>query len=242
MRYFIRFSYDGSQFYGFQRQKDKVSVQKTLEEALTIINKSPVVIKGAGRTDVGVHANGQCAHFDLDVEIPSDRLKTAINSIVHPYIDVLECKQVENDFHARFSVKQKKYVYKIWCGAYDPKKYNYYLMYNKNINVDKLKECAKLFVGQHNFHNFVSGERINSNGTIFAIDIKCDKNEVDIIFTGKSFYRYMVRNIVGAMLTYNEGKCDILFIERMLYEENFDYQLACAPAQGLYLEGVYYDA
>lgn len=240
MRYFIRFSYDGSHFNGFQRLKKEASVQKTLEDALSIINKKPVEIKGAGRTDVGVHAIGQCANFDLDMEIDPDRLKIAINSIIHPYIHILECQKVSGDFHARFSVKRKKYVYKIWCGEYDPKKYDYYLMYDKKIDVDKLRECASLFIGGHDFHNFVSGERDNYNMVIEDIEITQKDKEIDIVFTGKSFYRYMVRNLVGAMLDYNEGKCDILLLEKMLNNKDFDCQLSCATAKGLYLEGVYY--
>lgn len=240
MRYLIRFGYDGSHFYGFQRLKNKVSVQKTLEDALTIINKKLVEIKGAGRTDIGVHANCQCAHFDLDMNIPEGRLKMAINSIVHPYIHIVECRKVSDDFHARFSVKRKKYVYKIWCGAYDPKKYDYYLMYDKKLDVDKLKECASVLIGRHDFHNFVSGSRDNYDMEIEDIEIVENGEEVDIVFTGKSFYRYMVRNLVGSMLDYNEGKCDILLLQKMLNNKDFDYQLSCATAKGLYLEGVYY--
>lgn len=241
MRYFIRFSYDGSHFNGFQRLKKEASVQKTLEDALSIINKKPVEIKGAGRTDVGVHAIGQCAHFDLDMEIELDRLKIAINSIVHPYVHIIECWKVSDDIHARFSVKRKKYVYKIWCGEYDPKKYDYYLMYDKKLDVDKLRECTKVFIGKHNFHNFVSGSRENYDMVIENIEIIEKDKEIDIVFTGKSFYRYMVRNLVGAMLDYNEEKCDTLLLKRMIEDENFVYQLSCASAKGLYLEGVYYD-
>lgn len=240
MRYLIRFGYDGSHFCGFQRLKNKVSVQKTLEDALTIINRNPVEIKGAGRTDIYVHASGQCAHFDLDVDIQSSRLKLALNSIVHPYIHIVECIRVCDDFHARFSVKKKKYVYKIWCGEYDPKKYDYYLLYDKKIDVHKLKECAKIFIGAYDFHNFVSGKRDNYDMEIEDIEIVEKGEEVDIVFTGKSFYRYMVRNLVGAILDYNEGKCDILLLERMLRDKDFDCQLSCATAKGLYLEGVYY--
>lgn len=241
MRYGIKFSYDGSHFNGFQRLNDKISVQKSLEDALTIINKKEVKIKGCGRTDVHVHSNASVAHFDLLENIPEERLIVAINRIVHPYIHVLECKKVNKDFHARFNVLAKKYVYKIWTGEYDPKKYDYYLMYDKKINVKKLKEVANIFKGKHNFHNFVAGKRDNYDMDIKSIKVIKKANEIDIEFVGKSFYRYMVRNLVGAMICYNEGKCDIVLIKKMLDEENFDYQLACAISNGLYLEGVYYE-
>ena len=241
MRYFIKVQYDGSQFFGFQRQSSKKTVQGEIERALSIINKSPVMVKGAGRTDVGVHANGQAIHFDLDFVIPSERLITAINSIVHPFIHVFECKEVGKDFHARFSVKEKKYVYKIWVVKFCPFKENYYLQYDKKIDLKKLEDCAKVFVGSYDFHNFVSGSRDNSEASISDITVQKTEEEIAIIFTGKSFYRYMVRNLVGAMLDVNEGKCDILLLERMLKERGFSYQLSTAPAKGLYLEGVYYE-
>lgn len=241
MRYLIHFSYDGSHFNGFQRQKKSVSVQKTLEDALSIINKSSVEIKGSGRTDIGVHASGGCAHFDLKQNIPEERLIVAINSIVHPYIHIKDCKKVDDDFHARFLVKRKKYVYKIWLGEYDPKKYDYYLMYDKKLDMGKLKECAELLKGAHNFHNFVSGSRDNYDMIIEDIEFIEKENELDIVFIGKSFYRYMVRNLVGAMLDISEGKSDIVLLKKMIEEEDFNYQLSCAPAKGLYLEGVYYE-
>ena len=241
MRYFIKFQYDGSCFSGFQRQKNKVSVQKTIEDALTILDKNSVEIKGAGRTDVGVHALAQCAHFDLQNQIPPERLLQAINRIVAPYIYILECKIVSKDFHARHSAIGKKYVYKIWTGDYSPLLYNYYLMYDKKIDIEKLKECAKVFIGKHDFHNFVSGERKNYNNEIFDITFKQKNHFLEIHFYGKGFYRYMVRNLVGAMLDYNEKKCTIQDIMKMVTEPNFHKTLRCAKANGLYLEGVLYE-
>lgn len=241
MRYFIRVSYDGSQFFGFQRQRSKKTVQGELERALSILAKKSVEVKGAGRTDVGVHALGQGVHFDLEKEIPEERLLVALNSIVHPYIDVLSCERVSDTFYARFSVKRKSYVYKIWTGKFSPMKEDYYLQYNRPVHVDKLKECAKVFVGSYDFHNFVSGERENSNGTIYDVQVMEKEEEILIRFVGKSFYRYMVRNLVGAMFDYMEGKCDLPLLERMLKERDYDYQLRCAPAKGLYLEEVVYD-
>lgn len=240
MRYRIVIAYDGSKFYGFQRQKDKITVQGKLENALSIINKKECQVKGASRTDIGVHALGQVAHFDLDYEIPPERLKKAINSIVHPYIDVLNCEVINSDFHSRFKAKGKEYVYKIWLGKYDPLKYNYYLIYGYNLNLNKLRECASLFIGKQNFHNFVSGERKNYNSEIFSIDIEQQENEILIRFKGKSFYRYMIRNIVGAMLDYNENKCSLEKIQKMLEDENLKEQLSTALANGLYLEKVIY--
>lgn len=242
MRYFVRIQYDGSKFYGFQRQKDKISVQGELERVISILNKRQTFVKGAGRTDVGVHANGQGVHFDLDFSISEERLQNAINHIISPYIKVISCERVSNDFHARFQVVQKKYVYKIWLGESNPFLYDYYLFYEKALDIDKLEKCSELFLGAHNFHNFVSGVRDNYDAVLYSIDIQKKDQGVDIIFTGKSFYRYMVRNLVGAMLDYNEGKCDWQLLEKMVNDVAFDYQLRTAPAKGLYLEGIDYES
>lgn len=239
MRYFIRFSYDGSRFYGFQRLNEEDSVQKKLEEALTIINKEETLIKGCSRTDACVHSNGSVAHFDLEVSVPEERLMKAINRIVKPYIYVYECKKVNDDFHARFSVVKKKYVYKIWTGEYDPKLYDYYLMYPYNIEIDKLRSVADLFIGEHNFKSFVAGSRLNNNAVIYDINFIKKDNEILIEFIGKSFYRYMVRNLVGAMLDYNKGKCTIEEIRNMLKGKKMT--LTCANPRGLYLDYVYYE-
>ena len=101
MSYLIRIAYDGSKFYGFQRLNEEVTVQKTLEEALTKINKHSVVVKGAGRTDRGVHANCQCVSFDLDIKIDCAGLKEALNSLVKPYIYVREVSEVDEGFHGQ---------------------------------------------------------------------------------------------------------------------------------------------
>lgn len=242
MRYLIKVSYDGSKFFGFQRQNDKLTVQGELEKVLTIINKKEVLLKGAGRTDAGVHAYGQMAHFDLDVPVPPERLKNAMNSILNDYVSVKDCKIVDDDFHARFQVQSKKYVYKIWLGEYDPLKFDYYLFYDKPIHIKKLQECASIFIGKHSFHNFVSGERDCYDGTIFDISFVQKENSLEIIFKGKSFYRYMVRNLVGAMLCYNEGKCELSLLERMIEDIDFCYTLSTAKANGLYLEDVDYES
>ena len=120
MNYMIVISYDGSKFFGFQRLNEEISVQKVLEDALTKINKQSVEVKGAGRTDRGVHACGQCVSFTLNINISEDGLNKALNSLVGPYIYVRKVKKVDDNFHARFSVLKKKYIYKINLGEYNP--------------------------------------------------------------------------------------------------------------------------
>ena len=240
MRYLVELSYDGSNFNGFQRLNDERSVQAELEHALSIINKADVEVKGAGRTDKGVHALGQRAHFELDVDVPIDRLKTALNDILPGDIRIISIEKVTQDFHARFNVTKKVYEYKINTGEYDVFKNNYYYQYKYDFNIDILKEVASLFIGVHNFKNFVSGERDNYEAIIYNIDINKDNDIITITFEGKSFYRYMVRNLVGAMLDVARGKATIEDVKNMLDNYEIEKHLSCAPANGLYLNKIYY--
>jgi tRNA pseudouridine38-40 synthase len=240
VRYLVELSYDGSNFNGFQRLNDERSVQAELEHALSIINKADVEVKGAGRTDKGVHALGQRAHFDLDVDVPIDRLQTALNDILPGDIRIISIEKVTQDFHARFNVTKKVYEYKINTGEYDVFKNNYYYQYKYDFNIDILKEVASLFIGVHNFKNFVSGERDNYEAIIYNIDINKDKDIITITFEGKSFYRYMVRNLVGAMLDVARGKATIEDVKNMLDNYDIDKHLSCAPTNGLYLNKIYY--
>lgn len=239
MNYVIEISYDGSKFFGFQRLNEEVSVQKVLEEALTKINKQIVEVKGAGRTDRGVHANGQCVSFKLDVDIDETGLKRALNSLVKPYIYVRDVKVVDEVFHARFSVKKKTYIYKINLGEFNPQIEDYVYQSEFKLDVDKMKEVAELYLGVHDFHNFVSGEREDYTCIIYDIRFNQVGDILNIEFEGKSFYRYMVRNLVGMMIEVGRGKDDISKVKEMLEtkEEKPGYT---APACGLYLEKIEY--
>lgn len=239
MKYLITLSYDGSKFYGFQRLKNDKSVQRILEQALTKINKTEVLVKGAGRTDRGVHALGQCASFSLDIKIDESHLKKALNSLLGDYIYVTDCKIVNDDFHARFSVKSKQYTYKINVGVYNPIEADYVYQCPYKLDIKKIKRCCKLFNGGHDFRNFVSGSRDDYKSIIYKINVCKKKDILEITFIGKSFYRYMVRNIVGALIDVGRGKVDVSMVKRMLDNE-IEADLFTAPACGLYLDNIKY--
>ena len=236
----MKVSYDGSGFYGFQRLNDYRTVQKVLEEALGVINKGDVLVKGASRTDKGVHAYGQMIHFDIDYDIPADRLMYAVNRILDNDIRVLDCKKVGNDFHARFNVKRKKYVYKINLGDFDCLKSRYFLQVYGKLDIDKMRECAKVFLGCHDFRNFVAGERDNYLMCVEDIKFNMNNDILEIEFLGKSFYRYMVRNMVGAMLEVGMYKKEICDVSKMLDDYMVKKQMMTAPACGLYLMDIEY--
>jgi tRNA pseudouridine38-40 synthase len=239
MNYVIEISYDGSKFFGFQRLNEEISVQKVLEEALTKINKHSVEVKGAGRTDRGVHANGQCVSFKLNINIDENGLKRALNSIVKPYIYVKDVRIVNEDFHARFSVKKKRYIYKINLGEFNPQIDDYVYQSEYKLDVDKMKAVSKLYLGVHDFHNFVSGERDDYTCIIYDIRFNQVGDILNIEFEGKSFYRYMVRNLVGMMIEVGRGKEQISKVDKMLNTSD-EIPGYTAPASGLYLEKIEY--
>lgn len=240
MRYLASVSYDGSKFYGFQRLKNKKSVQGELEKVLTHINKTIVLVKGAGRTDRGVHAIDQKIHFDLNIKIDIPHLLLAINSRLDPAVRVNYIEEVSSDFHARFDCTQKKYQYIINMGDYDLFIDDYVYNYNKKLNIKNMKKASKYLFGAHSFKVFTSGERENYNSIIFKVDFKKCGNMLYITFTGVSFYRYMVRNLVGALLLAGEGRMPATGIEEMLSQSKNIYNYMTVPANGLYLMEVKY--
>lgn len=242
MKYLISISYDGSKFHGFQRLNDLDTVQKRIEEALTIINKKPIEIKGAGRTDRGVHALDQKASFNLDINIEPSNLQRALNSLVKPYIYITDVKIVNDDFHARFNVLQKEYVYKINLGEFNPRLEDYMFEPNYKLDIKAMKKCSKLFLGTHNFENFVAGERDNYECPIYNIKFKIKNDILEIKFTGRHFYRYMVRNLVGAMLDVGRGVATLKEVKEALYNHNMPKQFQTAVPQGLYLNKISYNS
>lgn len=240
MRYLASISYDGSKYYGFQRLKKYTTVQSDLENALSKINKTIVLVKGAGRTDRGVHAFKQKVHFDLAFDLPLDHLKMAINSLTGDSLYINDVIKVSDDFHARFDVKEKIYQYVINLGEYDPIDNNYLYNYGHELNIKAMKRASKYLLGFHSYKAFTSGKRDNYNSVIYNIKFLKKKDILVITFEGKSFYRYMVRNLIGALILVGEEKIKPELIKTMLVEEKNIYNYVTAPANGLYLIDVKY--
>ena len=241
MKYLISVAYDCSKFYGFQRLIGHDTVQKRIEDALSIIAKEKVETKGAGRTDRGVHANDQKVTFKLDINIDEEHLKLALNSLVAPYIYIRDVKRVPDDFHPRFNVLRKEYIYKINLGEFNPLLYDYMFEPNYKLDIEKMKECAKIFLGIHNFKNFTSGERKNYECIIYDIEFNKHDNILEIKFIGKSFYRYMVKNLVGAMLDVSNKKATLDDIKEALEHPEIKRQFKTAIPNGLYLAKIEYE-
>lgn len=235
MKVMMVIAYDGSKFYGFQRQKDVRNVQGYLENTLSDILDEDIIIKGAGRTDRGVHAYGQVVHFETNKSIRN--LKSNLNKVLKDCY-IKKIKIVDDEFHARHSVKNKIYLYKISLD--NSKDSNYFLNINNKLDIKKMKDTAKLFLGDHNFKNFVAGERDNYNTYILKIKVYKKNNILYILFKGVGFYRYMVRNLVGALLEVGKGKQNIDDIKEMLNNPEQEKRLTTVSPNGLYLIKINY--
>ena len=190
MRYLIRFSYDGTGFSGYQKQPGERTVEGMLENALyNINNHTETRIFSSGRTDRGVHALGQVAHFDIDVNITLYKLKCALNSLLPEDIHVLSTEIVDKNFHARYNAISKTYIYKINVGEYSPIDRNHVYQYCKDLNFDNMRLAINDFLGEHDFKPFVSEEAIKSSyvRTIYSVDMKKEGDIITISFTAFNF-------------------------------------------------------
>lgn len=246
VRYLITFSYDGSKYNGYQKQPNGLTIQDKLEEILTGINDGEAVsVSASGRTDAGVHAISQKAHFDLKIKITPDNLKRALNSLLPGDIYVKDVTKVDDDFHARFNVRAKEYIYKINMGEYDPILKDYIYQYNKKLDVVEMERALKYIEGTHDFKSFTSGDDVRDDyvRTIIQTNLIRDLKNVNMItitFMGTGFMRYMVRNLVGTLIQIGEGKYKSTDIIDILEAKDRRKAGMCADACGLYLKDVFY--
>ncbi len=242
-RFLITFSYDGTNYNGYQKQHGLNTIQGCMEEALKYINNGKdTKLVSSGRTDAFVHANNQKAHVDISVNITEEKLKRALNSLISNDIYVKNAKIVQDDFHARFMVKRKEYVYILNMGEYDPIKRNYEYQYCKKLDVDKMKEAIKYMEGTHDFQNLSSNEikEKSTIKTIYSAKIKKEKDKLIFTFCGNGFLRYMVRVMVGVLIEVGKGKIDVDDIPLIIdgtYNKNYK---KVANPEGLYLNNIEY--
>ena len=244
MRYLMTFSYDGTNYNGYQKQPNLITIQSVIENILTKINSNKTVsIHASGRTDSGVHANNQKAHFDLDNYIETERLKHSLNSLLPKDIYVKDIKEVDDEFHARFNVVKKEYIYKINIGQYNPIEVNHILQYNQNLDFDKMKEALKLLEGEHDFSSFtkIVDEKESYVRTIYETNLSLEENILTIKFVGNGFLRYMVRNMVGLLIEIGSNKKEVNDVLRLFEVKDRKEAGITAPPNGLYLNNVYYE-
>ena len=219
MRFLIRFSYDGTNFKGYQKQEGYRTIQGELESALyKINNNTKVKIVAAGRTDKGVHAIDQVAHLDLDVDITPYKLKRALNSYLPDEIHINSAMEVPDDYFVRYHVLRKEYHYYINMKEFNPMMRNYIYQHGHLLNVSRMRKAIHFFEGEHDFRAFVTENNVKENcvRTIYEASITRKNDVLDIKFVGSGFLRYQVRNMVGALLKATARSCGLYLVKTTL--------------------------
>jgi tRNA pseudouridine38-40 synthase len=243
-RYKITLEYLGSGFCGWQKQKEALSIQQVVEEAIYKFSKENVLVTAAGRTDAGVNAYGQVASFDLTVEHEPHNVMYSINHFCKPYkIGVTNCELVDNDFNARFSAKHRHYVYKI-LNRRAPNIINAGLQcwIMDHLDVDLMIKGASYLIGKHDFTSFRATQCQASTPikTISNIKIIRNGDNIEIYVSAISFLHHMVRNIVGNLLHVGKGEWPPEKIKEVLDSRDRTKGAPTAPAEGLYFLKVDY--
>jgi|TARA_B100001093_G_scaffold518353_1_gene602872 tRNA pseudouridine38-40 synthase len=242
-RYKIKIQYDGSNFSGFQSQKDNSGIQNKIESSITMLNnKNSVKLYGASRTDSGVHALGQVAHFDLNTNLSENDLKKAINARLEKEIRISDVSLVDKDFHSRFNARIKEYNYYCTLDENPLDIRNHY--YVKNVNIEILNNISKLLIGEHDFLSFSKfSNKDNNRCLIFKSEWILDKSNQKLLYIicGNRFLHHMVRYLVGTMIAVGQNKMTKKEFEELLLDPRKDAKIYKAPAKGLILKEIFYE-
>ncbi len=242
MNYKITVAYDGTDYQGWQMQGLLPTIQLALSRALAALEGTPVIVHGAGRTDAGVHAEGQVASFHLTKEWSSRALRQALNGNLPPDIRVLEAEPVSNEFHPRASAKSKTYRYQLYNAAVmNPLLRRYAWHYHHALNLAQLQQDGEALLGTHDFTTFTvtDCETKTRVRTITAFQIIRHASLLQLYFTGNGFLRFQVRTMVLALLEMNRRRIALTMPELIKSRQRALIR-GSAPAQGLTLVSVEY--
>lgn len=242
-RYKLTVCYDGGDYYGFQRQNALPTVQQKLEEALSTRFQQSISVHPSGRTDAGVHAIAQVVHFDVDSEIKTSSFGYSINTLLPKDIAITSCEKVNDDFHAQFGAKRKTYLYKIClCKIHSPLKRKYFHVCFYDLDIVKMQDACKYFVGEHDFRAFMlaNDEKENTVRTIYNLSVEKFDDEVHIRVTGNGFLHNMVRIIAGTLVDIGRGRLVPQDIQKIIASKRHVGTGKTLDPQGLYLESVEY--
>jgi tRNA pseudouridine38-40 synthase len=248
IRYKITIEYDGAGFVGWQRQNNGPSVQEALELAAARLTESATEIVGAGRTDAGVHARGQVAHFDTDKALNSDAVRDGLNFWLREAglftVSVLNAEIAPPDFHARFSATQRRYRYRICNRRVAPALDRDRVWWvAKPLDVDAMRRGAQLLIGKHDFTTFRAAEcqAASPVKTLDRLDVARSGDEIAIEAAARSFLHHQVRNLVGSLKLVGEGKWSPAELKSALDARDRTKGGPTAPAAGLTLTEVLYE-
>ena len=250
MNFRLHLQYDGTDFHGWQTQKGQRTIQGELTRVLSLLDDREVIIHGSGRTDAGVHAEGQVASVKLNREITPEKLRNAINGNLPQDVRIFFADVAADDFHARYSARSKTYIYRVVHGPVSSPFWSRYALQEARVlNLNKMRSCTRLFLGEHDWTAFsaaqADAESRVRNVMSCEIDDRWDARGhchlIEFRITANGFLRYMVRSIVGTLLAAGRSEIDNQTIERAI--QGGDRQLVgeTAPAHGLTLKSVQYD-
>ena len=235
--------YDGTNFFGWQSQKDQRTVQGDIESAFAdILKVENINVIGSGRTDSGVHAIGQVASVFCKTKMSSFQIKQALNRKLPNDIFIKDCLSVDKQFNARFSAKKREYIYYI-TSDYSPinRQYSWYCKWE--FNQDRLHECANILIGENNFSLFskASSETKNKICCIYESGWNFDSKLSSYTIIGNRFLQHMVRLLVGTMIEVARNRLSIKDFKDILKCRDTHFTSVRAPALGLFLNKIYYD-
>lgn len=249
MNYKLLLQYDGTEFHGWQIQGDLRTVQGELTQALSLIEGRGVNVHGSGRTDAGVHAEGQVASVEIQREISATKLRAAINGNIGRDVRVLSVETAADDFHARYSALEKTYVYRVVNGpVISPFWVRYAHQEARPLDLERMKQGAELFHGKHDWTAFSAAQSDVEDRvrTVTQVEIRERADErshgslLEIRVSADGFLRYMVRAMAGTLLALSRGELDRVAIKEALETGNRPTAAVTAPACGLTLLSVRY--
>ncbi len=236
--------YDGTGFYGWQKQPNQITVQEEIEKALTRILNQKIKIRASGRTDAGVHALGQVASFKAETNVDPFNIKKGVNSLIKQPIVIRDCSVVDDSFHAQYNAVSKEYHYHI-LNREDPsavdRLYKWHI--RKPLDVEQMIQCCNEVAGTHDFKSFEStgSPRSSTIREIFFFNIEIQKeNKLVFKICGSGFLKYMVRNLIGTIVLAGLRKISVEDFIKIIESKDRSNAGATAPAHGLFLKKVNY--
>ena len=242
-RFLLTLKYNGADFVGWQVQKNGLSVQTCLQDALEKLFGFRPNVTGCSRTDSGVHAEGYRATFEADTDKECSRICLALNALLPDSVSVWDCKEVDRDFHPRYNALAKEYIYRLYdSGARDPFLKGLAWHCRGGLDTEKMQAAANYMVGKHDFRSFMaSGSNIvDTTREIYSLKVQRKGHLIEISVCGDGFLYNMVRIIVGTLVAVSKGKLAPEDIPAVIDALDRSAAGQTAPAEGLYLHKVYY--
>jgi len=237
--------YDGTAYHGWQRQMADRSIQAEIEQALAVMTRQTITLAASGRTDAGVHALGQAAHFACETAIEPEGFRRGLNSLLPDDIVIKTCERVPDAFHARYDARRKTYRYRLLNRAVPTAVDRRYVWHiRKKLQIEAMRAAARHLVGRHDFKAFegTGSPRASTVRTLFRVELAVETGGYLIIeIKGDGFLRYMVRNIVGTLVEVGRGKITPEGFKAILESKERKQAGATAPPQGLFLVSVDYE-